>query len=54
MQNAFGECHFCSNGNVFQYIVSDEASADNTYHSTEESKGRSVMALIEDNRLMFL
>ena len=41
MQNAFGECYSCYNDHVFQHIVSDDASANNTFNSTKESKGLS-------------
>ncbi len=40
MQNAFGEYYSPDyNDNVFQCIVSDDATADNFFHSAKESKG---------------
>lgn len=48
MQNAFGECYITRNDNVFQYIVSDDAPADNTFDSTKEPKGPSQAQPIRD------
>lgn len=39
MHNAFGECRLSYSDNVFQRIVSKDASTDTGFDSTEESKG---------------
>ena len=52
MQNAFGKCYSPYTDNVFQHLVSDGASADNTFKSTEESKGLSQMQPRKDDRLI--
>lgn len=41
MQNAFGMCYSYYNDNVFQHIVSDDLSTDNSFNSTKESKSLS-------------
>ena len=52
MQNAFGECYSCYKDHVFQHFVSDEASANNTFNSTKESKGLSQTQFITNDRLI--
>lgn len=55
MQNAFGECSSpCCNDNVFQYTVSDDATTDNAFDSSKESKGLSREKVIGDGRLTLL
>ena len=41
MQNAFGECYSGYNDNVFQHIILDNLSTDNSLDSTKESKSLS-------------
>lgn len=53
MQNAFGEYYSpCYNDNVFQYFVSDDATADSAFDSTKESKGLSPEQIMKDHRLI--
>lgn len=55
MQNAFGECYSpCYNDNVFQYFISDDATADSAFDSTQESKGMSREQVIEGTMLILL